>query len=81
MEQSPSWESNRFSASQEIPCILRNSNVHYHIHKNPPLVPILSKINPVYTPLPNLMFCGPYIVIYLHNKNQKMHYFTLNLFW
>jgi hypothetical protein len=22
MEQSPSWEANRFSASQEIPCIL-----------------------------------------------------------
>ena len=71
MEQSPFWESNRFSASQEIPCILQNLKVHCHIHTSPSLVPILSQINPVYTPLPNLTFCGPYIVIYLHNKNQK----------
>ena len=30
MEQS-SWEANRFSAIQEIPGILRNPKVHYHI--------------------------------------------------
>jgi hypothetical protein len=28
-EQSPSWEANRFSASQEIPRVLRNPKVHY----------------------------------------------------
>jgi hypothetical protein len=31
MEQSPSWEANRFSDPQEIPCILRNPKVHYLI--------------------------------------------------
>ena len=50
MEQSPSWEANQFSASQEIPRILRDPNVHYGIHKCPPPVRILSHLDPVHTP-------------------------------
>jgi hypothetical protein len=52
MEQSPSWEANRFSASQEITHILRNPEVHYLIHKFTPPVPILSQLNPVHTLTP-----------------------------
>jgi len=55
MEQSHSWEANRFEASQEIPRILWIPKVHYHIPKGHPTVPILTQFDPVHNlhiPLP-----------------------------
>jgi len=47
---SPSWEANSQSASQEIPHLLWNIKVHYHVHDSLLLVShIFSQMNPVDT--------------------------------
>jgi len=49
MEQSPSWEANSHSSSQEIPHLLWDMKVHYRVCKSPPLARILSQMHPVHT--------------------------------
>ena len=49
MEQSLSWETNWFLASQEIAQILWNSKVLYGIYKYPPPVSILIQLDPVHS--------------------------------
>ena len=62
MVQSPSWEANRFAASQEIPRILWDPKVHYRTHKLPPPVPILGQPNPVHIPTSHLLEIHPNVI-------------------
>jgi hypothetical protein len=58
MKQSHRWKANNFLASHEIPNnflasheipnTLRNHELYYRVHKNPPVVPIRIQMNPVH---------------------------------
>lgn len=54
-EYSSSWETNTFSANQEIPCILWNPKAHYRIRKSPPIALILSHINLIHASPANFL--------------------------
>ena len=43
LEYSSTWETKIQSNDQEIILILRNPNIYYCVHRNPPLVRILSQ--------------------------------------
>ena len=66
MEQSPSWEANRFAASEEIRRILWNRNVHCRMYKSPSPVPILSQIHPVHAPHSTSWKCILILFSHLH---------------
>jgi len=55
MEQSPSGEATKSSASQEIIRILYNPGVHCHTRKSLPSFLILSQINPIHTSPSNFL--------------------------
>ena len=64
MEQSPSWEAHRLSASQEISLIFWSQEVYWCIQNSPTPVPILSFINPPHA---------------LHSPSWKIHFNIIKL--
>ena len=63
MEGNASWKVNSFSASQEIPHIFWNPEVHYHVHQGLRQSPILDQKNPVHI-LPAYFFKIHFIIIF-----------------
>ena len=64
MEYRPSWEANRFSASQEIPRNLWDTKVHYSIHKCPLPAHILSHLGSDHAPHPTSW--RPFVILFSH---------------
>jgi hypothetical protein len=88
MKQSPSSETNLFSASQEVPHILWKRKVHYRNYKRSKPVPILSQsdLDHVYLPfresisqlrmsLPSVLF--PSVFLSTHNSSPNTSYMLL----
>jgi len=77
LEQSPSWETNRFSTSQEIPHILWNPNVRYRIQKCLPPISILSQLDPAHIHTVFVIHqwqkCGFNMPVYRLHRVQEIH--------
>jgi hypothetical protein len=71
-QRSPSWETNRFSASQEIPRILWNPNVHHLIHKSPPPVPIFSQRTRISVHVRDFL-CKRFVTRYVFTMRSCLH--------
>ena len=76
MVKSPSWETNWFAASQEIPHISQNPKVHYRTHKRPPPVSILGQPNLVHIPTTHLLEMLPNII---HPSTPRSPQWSLSL--
>jgi len=76
MVQSPSWATNWFAASQQIPRISRNPKVHYRTHRRPPPISILGQPNQLHIPTSHLLEIHPNIT---HSSRPRSSHWSLSL--
>jgi hypothetical protein len=80
MEQITFWETDSRLANWEIPLRLCNVKFYCRVHKNPPLVPILSQMNPIRTLTTYFLrstLILPFIYSYVPQKVSFLHVFWL----
>ena len=66
MEQSPSGEPNRFSASKEITRILMNPKVYYRVNESPPYIVCPYPEPDQSSPFPHPISLRPILVLSSH---------------
>jgi hypothetical protein len=76
MELSPPWGAINWADTQEIPSISWNPKVQYRLHKSPPLIPILSHINPIHT-IPSI---SPRSILIVYPPTSRSSQWSLS-FW
>jgi hypothetical protein len=74
MAKSHSWKADRFPASQEIPRILWDPKVHYHIHKSPQGGRLSSEMAGPYEDMIMVHYTAWYVTWFFVSKETAVYF-------